>query len=142
MDNWSKEKAIDIITKQMLSNDGFSKWLDIHIDLINEESIELSCLVTQTMTNGFQIAHGGIAFSLCDSALAFHSNSWGYKAVTIESSINFFAPVYKNDTIFAKTSILKLGKSLGHFLISTSNQNGKKVAVMKGMVFYSGESWN
>jgi acyl-coenzyme A thioesterase PaaI-like protein len=62
MYNWSKERAIDIITKQMLSNDGFSKWLDIHIDLIDEESIELSCLVTQTMTNGFQIAHGGIVF--------------------------------------------------------------------------------
>jgi hypothetical protein len=53
MYNWSKERAIDIITNQMLSNDGFSKWLDIHIDLIDEESIELSCLVTQTMTNGF-----------------------------------------------------------------------------------------
>ena len=63
MDNWSKKKAIDIITNQMLSMMvGFSKWLDIHIDLIDEESIELSCLVTQTMTNGFQIAHGGIAF--------------------------------------------------------------------------------
>ncbi len=142
MYSWSKDRAIDIITKQMLSNDGFSKWLDIHIDSIDEESIELSCLVNQTMTNGFQIAHGGIVFSLCDSALAFHSNSWGNKAVTIESSINYLAPVHINDTIIAKTSIIKIGKSLGHFLIITTNQSGKKVAVMKGMVFYSGESWD
>ena len=40
------------------------------------------------MLNGFSIAHGGISYSLADSALAFAANSYGKKAVSIETSIS------------------------------------------------------
>jgi acyl-coenzyme A thioesterase PaaI-like protein len=45
------------------------------------------------------------------------------------------------DRITAKTSIIKVGKSIGNFLIEAYNQDDKKVAIMKGMVFYLGDRW-
>lgn len=125
----------------MYSNDGFSRWMEIHIDEVNEDSVVLSCRITQSMTNGFQLAHGGILFSLCDSALAFHSNSFGNKAVTVESSINLLSPVFLNNIITAKSEIVKIGKTLGHFLVHAFNQQGKQVAIFKGTVCYTGELW-
>ena len=44
--------------------------------------------VRKEMTNGFNIAHGGITYSLVDSALAFAANSYGIQSLSIETSIN------------------------------------------------------
>ncbi len=141
MEEWSETKANEIISELMLSNDAFSKWLGVRVDLVKESSVEISCNITETMTNGFHVAHGGIVFSLCDSALAFHSNSWGRKALSIETSINHLSPIRVGEKITAKTSIIKVGKSIGNFLIEAYNQDDKKVAIMKGMVFYLGDRW-
>ncbi len=141
MNRWSEIKAKEVILDRMIANDAFSQWLGVHVDLIAENSVEISCRITESMTNGFLVAHGGIVFSLCDSALAFHSNSWGRKALSIDTSINHLSPIKVGDKITAKTSIIKIGKSLGNFLIEAFNQAGKKVAVMKGMVFYTGDCW-
>lgn len=40
------------------------------------------------MLNGFYIAHGGITYSLADSALAFASNAHNNKAVSVETNIS------------------------------------------------------
>jgi len=138
---WDNNKAREIIMEKMLKNDLFSRWLDIQVEKISESSVLLSCMIREEMTNGFKVSHGGIVYSLCDSALAFHSNAGGRKAMSVETSINHLMAVHTGDKITARTSVIKAGRSLGHYLIEASNQDGKPVAIMKGMVFYTGESW-
>ena len=53
------------------------------------------------MLNGFQILHGGISYSLSDSALAFASNSYGNKCVSIETSISHTRPAKLGDILIA-----------------------------------------
>lgn len=72
-------KAISIVKDCMLNHDSFSNWLGIELVEISEGYCRLKMKVRQEMTNGFNIAHGGIAYSLADSALAFASNSHGKK---------------------------------------------------------------
>ena len=55
----------------MLDHDLFSQWLDINVDEISEGKCTISMKVKEQMTNGFKIAHGGIAYSLADSCAAF-----------------------------------------------------------------------
>ena len=81
-------KAEDIIKNKMYANDEFSKWLGIEILKVGEGSCQLKMTVRAEMTNGFKIAHGGITYSLADSALAFASNSHGRQAVSVETSIS------------------------------------------------------
>lgn len=73
----------------MLQNDVFSNRLGINILKIEAGYCNCSLLVKDDMLNGFSIAHGGIAFSLADSAAAFAANANGWKALTLHSSTDF-----------------------------------------------------
>ena len=67
------DKAAHIV-RHMMENDAFSQWLGIEVVANSAGSAVLKMTVREEMTNGFGIAHGGITYSLADSALAFASN--------------------------------------------------------------------
>ena len=75
------------VVDKMISGDAFSQWLGIEVLEITEGFCKLKMTVRDEMTNGFNIAHGGIAYSLADSCLAFAANADGIQAVSIETSI-------------------------------------------------------
>ena len=77
------------------------------------------------MTNGFDIAHGGISYSFADSCFAFASNSRGRIAVSIETSISHTAPIFANDILTAIASEENLSNSLGVYSIKVTNQDNK-----------------
>src|SRR5438105_11609826 len=94
----------EIIRNKMYANDAFSKWLGIEIVKVGAGSCELKMKVRKEMLNGFSIAHGGITYSLADSALAFASNSHGKKAVSVETSISHTQTVNEGDELYAVAS--------------------------------------
>ena len=65
------------IVHKMMSNDLFSKWLGIEIISIKKGYCKLRLTISKEMTNGFNLAHGGICYSLADSCFAFTTNSLG-----------------------------------------------------------------
>ena len=85
----------------MFDNDWFSQWLGIERVKIESGSCILKMKVRKEMLNGFGIAHGGITYSLADSALAFASNSHGRKAVSVETSISHLEQLREGDEIVA-----------------------------------------
>ena len=93
------------------------------------------------MTNGFELAHGGICYSLADSALAFASNSNGKKALSIETSISHTKKVNINDTLVAETHEINLNNKTGIYSIDILNQEQEKVAFFKGTVYISNKEW-
>ena len=94
------------------------------------------------MLNGFAIAHGGITYSLADSALAFASNAHGIQSVSIETSISHVAPVKEGDVLTTSVEEKNLTRSTGLYYITVSNQEGKAVAHFKGTVFRTGKEWD
>lgn len=135
------EKAHIIVQKLMLEKDAFSRWLEIEISVINPGNCTLTARVRPEMLNGFDIAHGGIAYSIADSALAFASNSHGLKAVSIETSISHTRPVHVNDIIQAIAIEKNLSRHIGIYEVTLSNQNGQTIALFKGTVYRSGQEW-
>ena len=69
----------------MFLNDPFSLWLEIKRIEEKEGAVVLELTVREEMLNGFGIAHGGITYSLADSALAFSANGYGIQSVSIET---------------------------------------------------------
>jgi len=65
----------------MFANDDFSQWLGIEILETGLGKSKLRMTVRQEMTNGMDIAHGGISYSLADSCFAFASNSHGRQLI-------------------------------------------------------------
>ena len=125
----------------MMANDAFSQWMNVKILQISNGSCELELNVLPSMLNGFGILHGGISYSLSDSALAFAANSYGNKCVSIETSISHLKPVNKEDTLYAHASELHRGRSIGVYEVTVLNQRNEKVALFKGTVHISKEIW-
>ena len=133
-------KPSEIIDK-MMSKDFFSQWLGIERLEEGEGFCKLRMQVREEMCNGFTIAHGGISYSLADSALAFASNSHGRMAVSIETSISHIKPVKTGDVLTATAAEKSLGNKIGIYEVRVENQDKVLVALFKGTVFRKDENW-
>ena len=129
------------IVNKMFDQDAFSQWLGIEIIDVSEGFCQLKMTVRKEMLNGFQIAHGGIAYSLADSALAFASNSHGRKSLSVETSISHTVSVKEGDSLIAVSNEISLSPKIGIYLISIKNQNEQEVALFKGTVYRTSKDW-
>lgn len=123
------------VVDHMMQHDQFSQWLGIEVLDIKEGYSKIQMMVRQEMINGLGIVHGGIAFSLADSAFAFACNNRNNLSVALDTSINFLKPVHVNDVLIAEAKEIHNGKSTGLYHITITNQQGHDVAVFKGTCF-------
>lgn len=129
------------VIDKMYLNDPFSLWMGIERVSEEEGKVVLRMTVKKDMLNGFGIIHGGVTFSLADSALAFASNSHGIQSVSIDTSINYFEPAKEGDVLTAETEEIKLTNKTGLYHIHITNQGGAKIALFKGLVYRTGKPW-
>ena len=133
----------DILAQQvvthMIEHDKFSQWLGIEILEIREGYSKIQMLVRDEMSNGLGIVHGGIAFSLADSAFAFACNNRNNLSVALDTSINFTKAVNPGDTITAETKEGHNGRSTGLYFITITNQKNELVAHFKGTCYRMGK---
>jgi acyl-CoA thioesterase len=129
----------DILAKKvvghMMEHDLFSQWLGIEVLEVKEGYSKIKMTVRKEMINGFGIVHGGIAFSLADSAFAFACNNRNVLSVALDTSINFLKPVHVDDVLTAEASEQHNGKSTGLYHINITNQNNHLVALFKGLCY-------
>lgn len=123
------------IFSKMMDKDFFSQWLGIECVKITQGGCQLKMKVRKEMLNGFNILHGGILFSLADSALAFAANSQGRISVTIEASISFVYAVHENDELTAIATEISNTNKFGMYDILICNQKEIKVALFRGTVY-------
>lgn len=123
----------------MMKDDLFSQWLGISILDITEGYSKITMTVRQEMMNGLGIVHGGICFSLADSAFAFACNNRNNLSVALDTSINFTKPVHVGDVLIAEAKELHNGRSTGLYHITITNQHNHIVALFKGTCFRTGK---
>ena len=126
--------AKEVVT-HMMEHDLFSRWLGIEVLEIKDGYSKIKMTVREEMINGFGIVHGGIAFSLSDSAFAFACNNRNNLSVALDTSINFTKPVHVGDVLTAEAKELHNGKSTGLYHITITNQRDHVVALFKGTCF-------
>ena len=131
--------AQEVVT-HMMEHDLFSQWLGIEVLDVKEGYSKIKMTVRREMINGFGIVHGGIAFSLSDSAFAFACNNRNVLSVALDTSINFTKPVHVGDVLTAEAKELHHGKSTGLYHITITNQNEHTVALFKGTCFRTNRS--
>ena len=129
------------VVDRMFNNDPFSKWLGIERLEDGAGHSVLRMTIRKDMLNGFDIAHGGITYSLGDSALAFASNGHGRMAVSVETSISHTESLKEGDVITAVAKEKSLSNKIGVYHITITNQNDKTVALFKGTVYRTGKEW-
>jgi acyl-CoA thioesterase len=128
------------VVDHMMKHDLFSKWLGIEVLDVTEGYSKIKMTIRSEMVNGLAIVHGGIAFSLADSAFAFACNNRNNLSVALDTSINFLKPVHVGDELIAEAKEIHNGRSTGLYQITITNQHGHVVALFKGTCFRTGKS--
>jgi acyl-CoA thioesterase len=129
------------IVNKMLDNDAMSQWLGIELISVEKGNVTLKATVRKEMTNGFNIAHGGITYSISDSSLAFSANAYGIHAVSVETSISHLKPVYVGDVLTTKVEEISISKRIGVYIVNIYNQDNLLVSTLKGTMYRNGKEW-
>ena len=128
------------VVEHMMYHDAFSQWLDIKIIEIKEGYAKIKMTIRKEMVNGFLVVHGGIVFSLADSAFAFACNNRNNLSLALECNISFLKQVNVDDELIAEAKEIHNGKSTGVYSINVTNQNNQQVALFKGTCFRTGKN--
>ena len=119
----------------MLNQDEFSKWMGIKLIEVREKYCLIEMPVKKEMINGLKTVHGGVTFSLADSALAFSSNNTNEASVALNCMINFTKAVKLGDTLIAESVLISDTRKTGVYDISITNQHKVLVATFRGTVY-------
>ena len=127
------------VVNHMMQHDAFSNLLGMKVLDVKEGYSLVQMNVTKEMVNGFGIAHGGIAFSLADSAFAFACNNRNNLSVALDVTITFMKAVNVDDILTAEAKEIHNGRSTGVYLITIINQKNEQVGLFKGTCFRTGK---
>jgi len=128
------------ITYKMLSQDAYSQWLGIEILECEVGRCKVGMTIRKDMLNSMDKAHGGISYSLADTAFGFTANTHGNYAVSIETSINLIEALSEGDVIVAESVIEKVNNKLGFNIIEVK-RGDELVALFKGVVYRTQKNW-
>jgi acyl-CoA thioesterase len=134
----SSEQALaERVVDHMMAHDKYSQWLGIEVVLVAPGRSTVRMTVREEMVNGFGICHGGITFSLADSALAFATNTGGNVSVALDCTISFPAAVRVGDVITAEAVVESSSTKLSFCNITVRNQDDVIVGHFRGTVYHT-----
>jgi acyl-CoA thioesterase len=128
------EQLATRVVDAMMARDAFSQWLGISVVAVQPRKAVVSMVVRPEMVNGFGVAHGGIVYSLADTALAFAANTHGRVTVAIENAISYPRPVHVGDELVAEAAEESASNRLGYYAVTVWRAD-EKVALFRGMVY-------
>tara|TARA_R100000935_G_scaffold58714_1_gene97219 strand:+ start:578 stop:1012 length:435 start_codon:yes stop_codon:yes gene_type:complete len=128
------------IPYKMLSQDAFSTWLGIEILECEIGRVKVGMTIRKEMLNSMNKAHGGITYSLADTAFGFTANTHGNYAVSIETSINHIEALEEGDYITAEATV-DLQKTKVGFNVVEVKRGDQLVALFKGVVYRTSKKW-
>ena len=127
----SKEMAEKVASK-ILELDETCRSMGVCLEHVNEGTATLSLKIKQQHINGHGICHGGIIFTLSDSAFAFACNSRNVASVAQHASVTFIIPAKLGDRLFATAKEISLVKRNGIYDVTVTNQNANVIEEFRG----------
>jgi len=128
------------VVQHMMENDFFSQWMGVEVLEVKEGYSKIKMTIRKEMVNGFGIVHGGLPFSLADSAFAFACNNRNNLSVALDVTITFTKAVNIGDVLTAEAKEFHNGRSTGVYVITVTNQKNEQVALFKGTCFRTGKT--
>ena len=89
--------------------------------------------VRRHMVQGHGSCHGGVIFTLADSAFAFACNGRNVTSVAQSCDIDFVAPAKLDDVLIAEAQERHLGGRSGVYDVTVTREaDGAKIALFRG----------
>jgi acyl-CoA thioesterase len=116
----------------MYAADKASQALGIEIEIPEPAAAIATMRVRDDMVNGFDICHGGLVFTLADTAFAFACNAYDDLTVAASGSIDFLRPAKRGDELRAVAREDRRGSRVSFYTIDVFNQDDELVALFRG----------
>lgn len=123
----------------MYAKDAASQALGIRVDVTEAGRAVARMTVRNDMVNGFGVCHGGLLFTLADTAFAFACNGYDDVAFAAAASIDFIRPARAGDELLAMAREDYRGRTCGFYTVEIRNQRDEVVAVFRGRSACRGE---
>jgi acyl-CoA thioesterase len=136
------QQQAEQIVNRMITEDGFTAWMGIKIIKVEPGYVVLQMKVRREMLNGFHTCHGGILFSMADTALAFASNSHGRLCVLAEANISYPESVYEGDILKAEATELSVKNRIAIYNVNITKNENIKVALFRGTVYRTNRNFS
>ncbi len=131
-DTMTPQELAEACANAMWNDDSASQRLGMSLDHVAPGEATLSMTITDQMTNGHGMCHGGYIFTLADSAFAFACNSYNQRVVAQTCSVTFLNPVELGARLTARArEISRRGRS-GLYDVRVSDATGAVIAEFRG----------
>lgn len=117
----------------MMNGDLASRSVGIALVDVDEGTAIMRMKVTQHHCNGHGVCHGGMTFTLADTAFAFACNSRNQSALAQHNTISYLAPGMLGDVLTAVATEVNLAGRNGMYDVTVTNQDGLKLAEFRGI---------
>jgi acyl-CoA thioesterase len=128
----------EAVAAAMWSRDHATQALGMRLEVIAPGRAVLSMPVRRDMVNGHALCHGGLIFTLADSAFAYACNSYNHNTVASACHIDFLAPAREGDVLEAEAEERSLAGRTGVYDITVRVRGGKTVALFRGKSYRIG----
>lgn len=118
--------------EKMMAGDNASRALGIDVEITAVGQATATMRVREDMVNGFNICHGGLVFTLADTAFAFACNAYDDLSVAGSGHIEFLRPANLNDVLTATAREETRSGRNGFYTVDVNNQEGILVALFRG----------
>lgn len=130
-----KQALAEAATAKMYERDAASRGLGMVVEEVTPGSARVSMKVRSDMVNGHAICHGGLIFTLADTAFAFACNSYNASTVAAGARIDFLAPAHEGDMLLATATETSLRGKTGVYDVVVCNAAGDQLALFRGNSF-------
>ena len=110
------------------------------VDEVTNGCATVSMTVTDAMTNGLGVCHGGLVFTLADTAMAYGSNSEDLAAFSTSATIEWIRPARAGVRLTASsTRVASRGRNEIHDVVVV-DEHGDMVAMVRGQTLATDQS--
>ncbi|HSK16548.1 MAG TPA: hydroxyphenylacetyl-CoA thioesterase PaaI [Gaiellaceae bacterium] len=120
------------VGEAMYARDRASQGLGMTLEEIRPGYARMRMRVRSDMLNGHDLCHGGLLFSLADSAFAFACNSYGAVTVAAGASIEFLASAREGDELVAVAEERASEGRSGIYDVDVRRADGALLATFRG----------
>ena len=128
------------LADRLLARDRFVAAMGIELIEIGPGHSRLACQVGEQHVNFNGTCHGGVIFTLADTAFGLTANSDGSVAIGIDTHLTFARPVRAGDRIMAEAREVTRTRSLATYRVDVTRGDGQQVAAFTGTVLLTGEA--
>ncbi len=129
------KRLAETVGAAMYARDRASVALGIRVEAIGPGFARCRMEVRADMLNGHGSCHGGLIFSLADSAFAFACNSYNRRTVALGADIAFLAPGRPGDVLIATARERSRGGRTGVYDVEVVSGDGVKIALFRGNAY-------